>query len=381
MSLSIEDQITSLINQHSNILVCLPANPTTDAIASGLAIHSILQKMGKYSKVVSDGFALPNNHKFLPKSEEIENNLAAAKKFVISLDITDTSVQNLTYDIQGNKLQIYVTPQRGQFDNNSINTSTSQYSYDLIIVLDSRDLNSIGKVFEDNAEFFYHTPILNIDHHPGNEQFGQINVVNVTATSISEIIFELSTNLSGGLLDEFIATNLLTGIISKTKSFKTNDVTPRSLAIASHLISNGARREDIVKHLYQTKSLQSLKLWGRALSKLEVDSEYKIVWSVLKREDFVETDSSPLDLESVIDELIVNTPDAKNIYIVYEQPDERGHMQINAIIYTAPYINGLTEFKDWSAHGSNNFVYASVPHSSLQMAQTLIHDKIRSLVK
>lgn len=381
MSLSIEQQIKALVEKSSNVLICLPAQPTTDAIASGLALYHVLQKLGKKSKVVAAGFALPDNHKFLPKSDEIEHDITALRKFIISVDVSKTKVSDLAYDIKDDKLNIYVSSKNGYFEARDVATSATDYVFDLIITVDSRDLESLGKVFSDNADFFHHTPIVNMDHHPGNEQFGQINHLNVTATSISEMIFELLDHIEGDILDEYIATNLLTGIISKTKSFKTHAVTPRSLAIASHLISSGARREEIVKNLYQTKSITMLKLWGRALAKLETDADFKIVWSVLREEDFIDTETTPLDLEQVIDELIVNTPDAENVYIVYEQTNKDHEKQTYAMVSTAPYIKGLEAFKDWQAEGSENFTYLTLTNTPVEMAQTVIHQKLRSLVK
>lgn len=381
MALPIEQQISALVRKHTNILVCLPSEPTTDAIASGLAMHSVLQKLGKQSKVVAAGFALPDNHRFLPKSDAIEHELTALKKFIVSLDVSHTAVDDIQYDIKDRRLNIYITPKNGYFETRDVSTSSSDYQFDLIIVLDSRDLASLGKIFENNAEFFHHTPIINIDHHPANEQFGEVNMMHVTATSISEIIFELLEHLDGNLLDEYIATHLLTGIISKTKSFKTHAVTPRSLAIASHLISSGARREDIVKNLYQTKTLQSLKLWGRALSQLQADADKRIVWSMLRQTDFSETNTAPDDLEQVIDELIVNTPDAQNVYIVYEESDASGRIAIKAVIAAAPYIQSRLVFRDCQPTGTDNFCFITIPVATVESAQRLIHDRLRPLVK
>lgn len=383
MSLTIEQQISSLLRTHDSVLICLPAKPTTDAIASGLAMYSVLQKLGKPAKVVAAGFALPDNHKFLPKSDEIAHELTALKKFVISVDVSKTKVQDIQYDIHDNRLNVYVTPKSGYLETRDVSTSSSDYAFDLVVVLDSQDLAGLGKVFEDNAEFFHHTPMINIDHHPANEHFGEVNLVKVTATSISEIIFELLEHLdSGQLLDEYIATQLLTGIISKTKSFKTNAVTPRSLAIASHLIASGARREEIVKNLYQTKTLTSLKLWGRALSQLQTDPDRKLVWSQIRQQDFLETNTAPNDLGQVIDELIINTPDAQNVFIVYEPPlatDQPPQMQ--AIIATAPYIQMGEVFRDLQPQGDHNFTTLTIPVTTLAAAQQLIYDRLRTLVK
>ncbi len=382
MALSIEQQLSSLFKQHHKVLICLPAKPTTDAVAAGLALYSVLEKLGKQSKVVAAGFALPDNHKFLPKSDEISRELTALKKFVISVDVSRTSVQDINYDIQNQRLNVYITPKSGYFETRDVSTSSSDYEFDLIVALDSRDLISLGKVFEDNAEFFHHTPIINIDHHPANEQYGEVNIVNVTATSVSEIVFELLEHIDAGhLLDEYIATHLLTGIISKTKSFKTNTVTPRSLAIASHLIGSGARREDIVKNLYQTKTITSLKLWGRALSQLQGDLDKKIVWSLLRQKDFTETSTTSSELGAVIDELIINTPDAQHVYVVYEQTDAAGHTVIQAVVATAAYIEATQVFRDMQPVGDTHFVTITIPVSTVEAAQQLIHERLRPLVR
>ncbi len=381
MALAIEQQINSLLRRHNKILICLPAQPTTDAIASGLAMYGVLQRLGKPAKVVAAGFALPDNHRFLPKSDEIEHDLTALKKFVIGVDVSRTKAEAVHYDIQNDRLNIYLTPKNGYFEERDVSLSSSDYEFDLIIVLDSRDLASLGKVFENNAEFFHHTPIINIDHHPANEHFGEVNLVHVTATSISEIIFELLEHFERNLVDEYIATQLLTGIISKTKSFKTNTVTPRSLAIASHLIASGARREEIVKNLYQTKSLPVLKLWGRALSQLQADLPRKIVWSILRQQDFLETNTGPYDLAAVIDELIVNTPDAQHVYIIYETGDTTSHNQIAAVIATAPYIRAHELFSDYQPTGTDTLCYLTVPAATPAAAQQLIYDRLRKVVR
>lgn len=346
-----EDQILSLITQNSSVLICLPEQPTTDAIAAGLALLSLVEKLGKRAKVVSSGFTLPVNHSFLPKSNEIFDDVSALRKFVISLNISKTSVEELTYAIDGDQMKIYIAPKDGYFHAEDVSTEDGVYAYDLIIALDAQGLEQFGRIYDMNADFFYHTPVINIDHNPANDHFGQVNLVNVTATSTSEIVFELIQHADKELLDEYIATNLLTGIISKTKSFQSGSVTPRSLAIASHLISQGARREEIVRHLYQSKKISTLKLWGRALSKLQSDPQSKIVWSVLSEEDITETHAQKEDLSDVIDELITNTPDARNIFILYQQGN-----QVSGFVSTSNYINALTLFADLAPTGSEHFI-------------------------
>lgn len=371
-----EEQILNQIRASASVLICLPENPSSDAIASGLAVLSVIEKLGKRGKVVSSGFQLPANHTFLPKSEEIFDDLTTLRKFIITLDLTSKSVEELSYNIEGDKLKVYISPKDGHFTKADLSTEEGEYAYDLILVVDAQALDQLGRIYELNADFFYHTPLINIDNSPANDHFGQVNLINITATSTSEIIFELVQSWGQDLLDEYVATNLLTGMISKTKSFQSGSVTPRSLAIASHLISQGARREEIVKHLYQSKQISTLKLWGRVLATLQSDSEKKIVWSRLQQKDFSAAGSTEQELPDVIDELIINTPDAQNVFILY--PTETG--AIRGLISTAPYIHAQELFSDLNPKGSDHFARIELEDQPIDAVEETILKRLRSAV-
>lgn len=370
-------QSVDLIEKSTNIVIVLPKNPSTDAIASGLGFFLALEKISKKAKVVCNEFDLPPTHQFLPKSQEIHTELSALRKFIISLDLTRTKVQELSYDISDQKLSIFITPKNGFFEPRDVATSASAYEFDLVIVIDAPDLEALGKIYDDNTEFFYHTPIINIDHNPANEYFGEINIVDLVATSTSEIIFELIKEFKKKVLDEYIATSLLTGIISKTKSFQSSTVTPKSLAISSYLIENGARRDDIIKHLYRTKSINTLKLWGRALARLKTEMGGRVVWSLLNQQDFAKSGAKQSDLEGVVDELIINTPNAEIVFVLFE--DERGSVQ--AIANTVKAVDSLSLFKDFQPSGTKNFAKLVLPQRSLLEAETAVLGVIGNYLK
>ncbi|MFA6099158.1 MAG: DHH family phosphoesterase [Patescibacteria group bacterium] len=354
-------QSIELIEKSKNIIIALPSIPSTDAVAAGLGLFLALEKIGKKVKVVCSDFSLPPSHQFLPKSKEIHTDLTVLRKFIISLDLSRTRVQELSYNIsQDSKLDIFITPKGGFFEERDVTTSASSYEYDLIVVLDAPELETLGKVYDDNTDFFYHTPIVNIDHNPANEYFGEINVVDLVATSTSEIVFELFRGFKEKLLDEYIATSLLTGIISKTKSFQSNNVTPKSLAISSHLIENGARRDDIIKNLYRTKSINTLKLWGRALARLKTDAEGQVVWTLLNKQDFQKSGAGASDLEGVIDELIINTPKAEIIMVIYES-----NHGVEVIVNTSRAIDGAALFKEFHPTGTRNFTKFFIANADL----------------
>lgn len=321
MELSPLEQASALLRQSTTPLILLPAAPSSDALAAGLGLLLVLEKMGKAAKIVSPDFVLPPGHDFLPKNAAIEQRLSSLRNFVISVDTSRSKLESLSYELRGDRLHIYLSPKRGIYEAKDVTTSAGRFSHDLIIVLDVSSLEQLGPLFTDNTEFFYQVPVLNIDHHSANNRFGHTNLVDVVASSVSEIVFELVKIISLDHLDEQIATSLLTGIISKTKVFQNQLVTPKSLAVASHLMSAGARREEIIKHLYQTKTLPTLKLWGRALGRLQTAQSGRVVWTTVTADDLEATNTDPADASGVIDELMTEAAQADATCLFVEAPD------------------------------------------------------------
>ena len=162
---------------------------------------------------------------------------------------------------------------------------------------------------------------MNIDHNIDNEHYGQLNIIDIKSTSISEIIYDLILQIDSRLLDDQIATYLLTGMIEKTNSFKTSNITPHSLQIASELIAAGAQRENIIQNLYQTKSVNTIKLWGKVLTQLQLNRNEKMVWAVIQNSDFQNTSTSHKDLYGIIDELIPNIPTIEITVLFFTEND------------------------------------------------------------
>ena len=239
-----------------------------------------------------------------------------------------------------------------------------------MFVLDTPDLEKLGNSTR-RTRNFYQVPIVNIDHHANNEGYGQIKLLDPVATSTSEIVFEFIKELDGIEIDEYMATNLLTGIISKTRSFQTQSVTPRSLSIASHLVAQGARREDIVKNLYQNKSLGTLRLWGLVLSKLQYEERLECVWSAITAAE-AQIPITDKDLEGVIDELIVNAPEAKQVMILCEEEPHK----IRGILSTPPTLDARVLLNGLHPEGSADFTWFTTTGESPETVAKDVLDRI-----
>lgn len=345
----------TLLQERKTPLLVLPPRAGTDAVAAALALSVILTRLGKRPRVVAPTFSYPPGHAVLPKSEEILTDLTALKTFVITVETKRAPLQELSYDIAGTQAHIYLTPKTGALEPGDVTTRVGGYTFDAIVTLDAPSLEGLGKLYDENRDFFYRTPVLNIDHSPANERYGQVVCVDVVATSVSEIVFELFQEWPSAKLDDAVATALLAGMVSKTKSFQTPNVTPRVLAIASHLVSSGARRDEIIRNLYQTKRLSVLKLWGRALTRLQATPDQRFVWTTVSAQDLKESGADLADVPGVIDDLIANTAGAELIVVAAESGGD-------TVVYAAggKATDALALLKPYQPSGTRHFANAIV---------------------
>ncbi|OGH83651.1 MAG: hypothetical protein A2261_02400, partial [Candidatus Magasanikbacteria bacterium RIFOXYA2_FULL_44_8] len=310
------EQIQKVLSDKKFVLIALPPNADGDSLGSALALKIALEKQRKQVDIVCGDFVVPKNLKFLPQIESVKKTLTNLQKFIIKVDVSKNKIESLSYDIKDDWLSIYLTPKNGVVTKNDLRTAQTTFKYDVIITIGVGELDNLGEIFYNNTDLFYRVPVVNVDHRATNEHFGQINLVELTATSLSEIIHQIIQNIGPELLDGQIATALLTGMIIKTKSFKTTNVSPATLNLASQLINSGGDREKIIQQLYRTKSISTLKLWGAALTHLQYDARLGLVWTSITRDDFVRSGAGESDLDGIIDELLANSPEAKMILVL-----------------------------------------------------------------
>jgi len=139
--------------------------------------------------------------------------------------------------------------------------------FDLVIALDCSDLKRLGH-FPDMPAFGG-VPLLNIDHHVTNLNFGDVNLVDPRAASATEIVLRLLEYMAVPLNAE-LATCLLTGIVTDTRGFRTSNVTIQVMDAALRLMKAGASLPYITQHSLDRRPTTALRLWGAALAQLHV---------------------------------------------------------------------------------------------------------------
>ncbi|MEK7189439.1 MAG: DHH family phosphoesterase [Patescibacteria group bacterium] len=376
MALNLNQQIQEAINRSRQILITFRQNGDGDAIAASLALAQVLQKQGKQVEITCDSFVTPAQLKFLHSIQNVKPQLSPLQKFIIKVDVTKNKLETLSYDVKDGFLYIYITPRGGLINRADVQTAATDLKFDLIIILDSPDLASLGKIYENNTELFVRTPTINIDHNPANEHFGKINLVEISTSSTCEIVFELLSQIEAEYLDTEIATFLLTGMIVKTRSFKTPSTNSRTLDNAGKLVEMGARREEIVQNLYRNRTLSTLKLWGQALAHLKNNNQLGLVSLNLTKHDFLNSGATPDDLPEIIDELIVNAPEAKIIVLLYET-----NQAVEGIVSVNRGLDAQALVKPFNPEGTKERVKISIKNKDLVTAEKEVIENIVKIMQ
>ena len=194
--------------------------------------------------------------------------------------------------------------------------------HDLIIIADA------GASYMTNFHLKYpemfdgSVPIINIDHHPSNDNFGKINLVDPRAASATVVVYRLMKALNVNI-DEDMATCLLAGVYSDTGSFMHSNTSQEVYAVAADLVELGGRMSEIAEALFRSNNINKLKMWGKVLEKAVVTDE-NVVMSVIQNEDYEAIGGSPDHLSGVIDYLNM-VPGSKFAVLVNE--DRKGNVK------------------------------------------------------
>ncbi len=158
-------------------------------------------------------------------------------------------------------------------------------SFDLMVVCDTGDLKHAGV-----AEIVAVAPrrrIVVFDHHQTNERYGDVNVVDPQASSCAEVIYRFFSEIGADIGGE-LATCLLAGIFTDTDSFSNPATSDAALEAASDLLRRGANFQAVTARFVRDKSVGTLRLWGRILSRLKHHEELGIASTAVFAADGVE---------------------------------------------------------------------------------------------
>lgn len=173
------------------------------------------------------------------------------------------------------------------------------YEFDCVIAVDAASYERIGSVVDSITE---RKLLINIDHHPSNTRYGDLNWIASNASSSGEMIFQLMKAARWPVTAE-IADGLFTAISTDTGSFQYPSTSPDTFQTAGELVKRGASIARICDEVYQSYSLSRVRLLRRVYNQFKLTDENQIAYLWLKKSDYSKTGATREDTEGLIDHI------------------------------------------------------------------------------
>jgi phosphoesterase RecJ-like protein len=249
--------VKKLLDAPKKIVVVGHKNPDGDAIGSCLGLYFFLKKLGHQTNVIMPN-DFPDFLKWMPGCETI-----------------------IIYEKEIEKSNLLIS------------------EAEIIFTLDFNSLNRIGDLQQplenSSADFVM------IDHHQQPDPYALVTYSDVSMSSTSEMVYNFIEVLDGlPLLDAQIATNLYTGIMTDTGSFRYSSTSPATHRTIAHLIESGANNAKIHQNIYDTNSPDRMRLLGVALQNLTLIPEFKTAFITLSQKELDDNNFKKGDTEGFV---------------------------------------------------------------------------------
>lgn len=194
--------------------------------------------------------------------------------------------------------------------------------YDLIFVSDA-GASYMTRYNEIYPEIFSgKVPVINLDHHASNDNFGTLNIVDLNSASTTILVYKMF-NFLGIKISPPAATAMLCGIYNDTGSLMHGNTTLEVFEITGKLVELGGRANLVARSLFRTTPVQTMRVWGKALERVTINDQGVVV-SVLTQSDLKELNAKSDDISGVVD-FINSVPGSKFTVLLNE--DEKGNVK------------------------------------------------------
>lgn len=379
-----KQQALDLLKKANKVLIALPSAVTVDIMSSAVALELFLVKHQKEVDIVTSG-TVPKGLEFLPAHKTILHQMPQEASLVIALDTQADPLDELSYKVEEKRVVIFLKPKKGKYTPEQVSFVSNQNSYDVIITLGAACFEDLGELYKKNTNLFYQTPKLVIDTKHNNEYYGAVNVVDITASSLGEMVTQLLMSWDELFIDNGIATALFGAIVAATHSFQAPQTTPQTLTLAATLIKKGADHQEVIRYLYKTKDFSFLKLWGRALARINTVEQSSLLYSVLNKSDFEKTNTTVASIQLVLQELLDNSTEFQVAAILAEVST----VETRVIIAAPPHIPLAAIAKKCTEtnlavaplQGLYQYVQFDIAGKDLQTAEQEVVGAVTSMVK
>ena len=244
-------EIVKLIKSAKTIALFSHINPDCDTLGSSLALRLFLLKQGKSVSAYCDG--------------------------ELKFDLSDLpSVEAINHD-------------------------APLPSYDLTIAIDCATHERMGKYV---SLFDKGRKTLCIDHHLQDRNYASVGYVEPHSGATAELIYLLLKQYDAAASDLTIASLLYTALVTDTGNFMFSNVSPRTLVIASELLSFGVDNAKISFKHFREVPFDTFRLKARVLPKAQFFEDGKIGVLFFTREDMEATGTNSTHTSNLVNEIV-----------------------------------------------------------------------------
>ena len=236
--------LLDVIRAGQRFVVASHQRPDGDAIGSAMAMALALRAIGKQVTVVTD--AVPP---------------------VFLQPFPDVSGIHITPEISG--------------------------PFDAALIMECSELSRTG------VKGLERSPVMNIDHHPGNKSYGSVNWIDESAAACGEMVFTLIHAL-GAPLTKDVATHIYLAVLTDTGSFHFSHLTPRTYEVALRCVEAGADPQWIARTHYDSNSLSRVRIFGAVMNGIVIAAEGGVALLSITRQTMTELGGTNDDLEGLI---------------------------------------------------------------------------------
>jgi phosphoesterase RecJ-like protein len=246
-------RFVALIRAHQRFLLTTHVRPDCDALGSTLAMGRILEQLGKET-VLAGPFDVPRQFRFLDPGQRFRR---------LGRDLSPDDLRGI----------------------------------DLLMVLDTSAWAQLGEM-GDVIRATTATKVV-LDHHVTSDDLGAELFKDTRAEATGRLVFEAAEQLGAELTAE-IATALFAALATDTGWFRFASTTSETYRLAGRLTDAGAVPHGMFKDLYENDSVGRLRLLGRAMERVRVEREGRLIHTYLSQEDFAAAGAVPSDSEDII---------------------------------------------------------------------------------
>lgn len=240
-----KQQLIEKLKSANNVLVTVSASPSVDQLAACIALTIALNKLDKHATAVFSG-DVPDTIEFLKPEETLEKNTDSLRDFIIALD--KAKADKLRYKVEDKVVKIFITPYKTSISEDDLNFSQGDFNVDVVVALGVQAQQDLDQAITAHGRILHDATVLGVHNQPGSE-LGNINWTDPAASSLSELTTALIKQLDKKLIDEQIATALLTGIVAETDRFRNEKTSAQTMSTSADLMAAGANQQLVTSKL------------------------------------------------------------------------------------------------------------------------------------